>query len=142
MRLYTLTGAARVDDPEFGSFTANPDGSFDFPNQLSDRLHSFAFGGKRAWESDAEREQRIVSEELDRMRDPATLLAAIKEQGASSNAVLAALASVLGLGVPVAAEAVMPQSPPTLADASTEDAAPAAKRRGRATASKTSTPAE
>lgn len=133
MRLYTLTGAARVDDPEFGSFTANSDGSFDFPNPLSDRLHGFAFGGKRAWESDAEREQRIVSEELDRMRDPATLLAAIKEQGASNSAVMAALAAALGLGAPVA--------PPALDATPAEvSAAPVAKRRGRAAAA--SAPAE
>ncbi len=136
MRLYTLTGAARVDDPEFGSFTANPDGSFDFPNPLSNKLHGFAFGGRKAWESDAEREQRIVSEELDRMRDPATLLAAIKEQGASSNAVMAALAAALNIGAPAAAAA----AGSAVADAAPAEAAAVSvpKRRGRAASASTS----
>jgi hypothetical protein len=97
MRLYTLTGAAQVDDPQYGTFTANPDGSFDFPNELSDKLHSFHAGGKPAWETDAERELRVAREELERFRDPAELLKAVKEMGANQSALTAALATALGL---------------------------------------------
>lgn len=89
MRLYTLTGATQVDDPTYGSFTAASDGSFEFPNELSARLHAFHEGGKPAWEDDAERETRLAAEQLEQMRDPATLLAAVQAL-ASHQAELAA----------------------------------------------------
>lgn len=73
MRLYTLTGATRVDDPEHGSFTADDNGAFEFPNDLSAHLHSHHIDGKPAWETDAERDVRLHAEELERLRDPATL---------------------------------------------------------------------
>jgi hypothetical protein len=160
MRLYTLTGATAVDDPTYGKFTANPDGSFDFPNGLSEQLHSFAVNGKKMWESDAERELRVVGEELDRMRDPATLLAAIKEMGSNNANVMAALAAALGVAAaappaPVLAaeapvEKVADVEPSAAEDADADGpgestageaiAAPKATRRPRKTAA--STPAE
>lgn len=155
MRLYTLTGATQVDDPQYGRFTVNDSGAFDgLPEALANRLHSFHLNGKPAWEDDAERERRIVAEELDRMRDPATLLAAIKEQGASHDAVMAALAAALGIGAVTAPAAAADATPaavpvaeelPAAPDDTPSETAPAApaKRRGRpAAASKTSAPAE
>lgn len=73
MRLYTLTGATQVDDPEFGRFVADENGAFEFPNALSDRLHAFHVAGRQVWETDAERDVRLRAEELERLRDPATL---------------------------------------------------------------------
>lgn len=79
MRLYTRTGAVALDDPEFGHFAAGDDGSFDFPDELSDRLHGFHAAGKPLWETDVERQARFMHEELERRKDPATLLAAVEE---------------------------------------------------------------
>jgi hypothetical protein len=79
MRLYTRTGATALDDPEYGHFEANPDGGFDFPDDLSDRLHRFHSGGQPMWETDVERQHRLISEEAARRADPATLLAAVEQ---------------------------------------------------------------
>ena len=79
MRLYTRTGAVALDDPEYGHFEAGPDGGFDFPDELSDRLHKFAIRGKPAWETDIERQHRLMAEELERRRDPATLMEAVQQ---------------------------------------------------------------
>jgi hypothetical protein len=79
MRLYTRTGAIALDDPEYGHFDADPDGGFDFPDDLSDRLHRFAVRGQPAWETDIERQHRLIGEELERRKDPATLLQAVEQ---------------------------------------------------------------
>jgi hypothetical protein len=79
MRLYTRTGATALDDPEYGHFDAAKDGGFDFPDDLSDRLHSFHSRGKPMWETDIERESRLMAEEMERRRDPATLMDAVQK---------------------------------------------------------------
>jgi hypothetical protein len=79
MRLYTRTGATALDDPEFGHFDADEQGGFDFPDPLSDRLHAFHWRGKPMWETDIERQQRLMSEEMERRRDPASLYEAVAQ---------------------------------------------------------------
>lgn len=79
MRLYTRTGAVALDHPEFGHFDADDQGGFDLPDELSDRLHRFAYQGKPAWETDVERQQRLMAEELERRKDPATLLGVVEQ---------------------------------------------------------------
>jgi len=79
MRLYTLTGATALDDPDHGHFDADEDGGFDFPNEISDRLHRFHVDGRPAWETDIERQDRLMAEELERRKDPATLLDAVQQ---------------------------------------------------------------
>lgn len=79
MRLYSRTGATALDDPEYGHFDANDDGGFDFPDDLSDRLHGFHAAGRPMWETDVERQQRLIAEELERRKDPATLLDAVQQ---------------------------------------------------------------
>lgn len=79
MRLYTRTGATALDDPEFGHFDADAQGGFDLPDELSDRLHKFAFSGKPAWETDVQRQQRMLAEEQERRKDPATLLGVVEQ---------------------------------------------------------------
>ncbi len=79
MRLYTRAGATTIDDPEYGHFDASPDGGFDLPEDLALRLHAFHIGGQPAWETDLERQRRLMTEELDRRRDPANLLAAVEQ---------------------------------------------------------------
>ncbi|MEW2301977.1 hypothetical protein AB0958_18720 [Streptomyces sp. NPDC006655] len=79
MRLYTLTGATALDDAEYGKFEADENGGFDFPDDVSDRLVSFHVGGRPMWETDTERQRRLVLEEMDRRKDPATLLSAVEQ---------------------------------------------------------------
>lgn len=118
MRLYSLTGATALDDPEHGHFEPDGNGGFDFPDDLSDRLHRFHVGGKPAWEDDVERQNRLIQEELERRKDPATLLGAVEQ--------LVRAASGLQGGQPPA------------------DTPPPAKRPAKRAASKTTTkpPAE
>lgn len=124
MRLYTTTGATQVDDPEFGTFTAGANGAFDgLPDVMYAKLH-----GRPGWENDSERELRVTREELDRFRDPAELLKAVKELGANQGMLASALAGALGLA----------QSPPdspvgetTATTPVAEVAAPAKAPRGR-----------
>jgi hypothetical protein len=96
--LYSRTNAKAFDDPEYGHFEAGPDGGFDFPDELSDRQHRFHFRGKRAWETEDERNFRLHGEESDRRRDPETLYNAVAE--------IAKLAQ--GLAVPAHASAALP----------------------------------
>lgn len=79
MRLYSLTGAGAVDDPEFGHIEAAEDGGFDFPGPLADRLHSSGVRGARQWEDALERSLRLIREEAARRADPATLLEAVEK---------------------------------------------------------------
>lgn len=93
MRLFTRTGASALDDPEYGHFDADPDGGFELPEPLGDRLHGFAFRGRRAWEDENERHLRLVGEELERRKDPATLLDAVNQLVRAAAAVAPAIAS-------------------------------------------------
>lgn len=112
MRLYTKTGASQVDDPEFGSFKADANGAFDgLPDAMYAKLH-----GRPGWENDQERELRMASEELEKFRDPASLLAAVKELSANQGVLATALAQALGLA-PAAPAAVVPPAPAPAASA-------------------------
>jgi hypothetical protein len=78
-RLFSLADAGAVDDPEFGHFEPGDDGSFDFPDELSDRLHRLHHRGRPAWENEEERRERCHGEDLARRRDPAMLYDAVGE---------------------------------------------------------------
>ena len=85
MRLYSKTGAASV---HHGGqlYTPGPSGGFDFPDSVSDVLHPFAVRGERLWETDIERQRRILGEEMDRRRDPASLYDAVEKIMAAAEA--------------------------------------------------------
>ncbi|MGW2371667.1 hypothetical protein [Kitasatospora sp. NPDC001683] len=75
MRLYSRTGATALDDPRHGRIEADPShGGFDLPEELAEELRGFP-----AWETDVERQQRLVIEEIERRKDPATLLDAVQQ---------------------------------------------------------------
>lgn len=78
-RLYSLADAGAVDDPEFGHFEPGDDGSFDFPDELSDQLHRLHHRRRPAWETETERMDRLHGEDLARRRDPAMLYDAVGE---------------------------------------------------------------
>lgn len=74
MRLFPLGAAqAAIDHPEYGHIKAGADGGFDLSDDLSDELHSFCVRGKRIWETQDERSDRLQREGLARRRDPAEL---------------------------------------------------------------------
>lgn len=79
MRLYTRTGATTLDDPEYGHFEADENGSFLLPEDLAERIRGFHLAGRPAWETDVERQRRLVTEEMERRRDPEMLLAAVEK---------------------------------------------------------------
>jgi hypothetical protein len=75
MRLYPI-GAPQpvIDHPAWGRHEArDEDGGFDLPDDLSDELHSFHYRGKRIWETEDERSERMQREGLAHRRDPAAL---------------------------------------------------------------------
>jgi len=74
MRLYSRTGQTALSDPEAGQFTAGEDFGFDLPENLFEQLRTFP-----QWETEVERQQRLVAEEIERRKDPATLLAAVEQ---------------------------------------------------------------
>jgi hypothetical protein len=80
MRLYTRTGATALTDPETGiCYEADSQGGFNLPDDLSDKLHRFALRGQPMWENDIERQRRLMAEEMERRRDPATLMDAVQQ---------------------------------------------------------------
>ena len=76
MILYSRSGASVVTH-EGVTYGPGPDGGFDFPDHVGDRLHPFAVRGVRMWETAVERQRRVMSEEMDRRRDPAELYDAV-----------------------------------------------------------------
>lgn len=79
MRIYSRRGAVAIDDPEYGRFEPEADGSFDLPDDLSDRLVRFHQRGVPLWETEIDRGQRVATEDLERRRDPANLLDAVQQ---------------------------------------------------------------
>jgi hypothetical protein len=78
-RLFSRMSAGAVDDPVHGHFEPDADGGFNFPDQLSDHLHSVHIRKKRAWETEMERDERRHGEESARRRDPETLYNAVSD---------------------------------------------------------------
>jgi hypothetical protein len=139
MRLYSKTGATQVDDPNFGTFKPDATGAFDgLPDAMYADLH-----GRPGWESEDERALRVAAEELDRFRDPATLLAEVKRMGEGQGALTSLLAQALGLTPPAATpEAAVTPTPAETqvssdAEAPVETAKAAAPRGRGAKAAKT-----
>lgn len=93
MRLYSLTNASGVDDPEYGHIAPEDDGGFDFPDDLSDRLIRVHLRGRKMWETEIERQQRLNLAEQQRLRDPATLYDAMERLIAATTAATAANAA-------------------------------------------------
>lgn len=89
MRLYSRTGATALDDPDYGHFDAGPNGEFDLPEDFAERLRRFHVGRQPLWETDIERQHRLINEELERRKDPATLLAAVEQLVSAAKATTA-----------------------------------------------------
>lgn len=84
MRLYSRTGATSVTH-EGHTYEPDENGAFDFPEALGQQQHSFHVGGQPLWEDEIERQRRLMNEELERRKDPATLLDAVNKLVAAAS---------------------------------------------------------
>jgi hypothetical protein len=74
MRLYTTTTAASVGNDDHGVFTVDPATSaVEVPDEYGAFLNTLHVDGHKAWETDAERHDRLATEDLERRRDPAAI---------------------------------------------------------------------
>lgn len=85
MLLYSRTGASSVHIGG-ATYEAGPDGGFDLPDHVAAQVHTFHVGGQPLWEDHTQRQQRLVAEELERRKDPATLLDAVNQLVAAAQA--------------------------------------------------------
>jgi hypothetical protein len=77
-KLFSLVGATAHHEPGYPPFEPDEaDGSFPFPDEVSDRLHPFAVSGRKLWETTEERTARLHSADLAARRDPETLYTAM-----------------------------------------------------------------
>ncbi len=69
MRLHSRTGcAALVHNGQ--RYVPGDDGAFELPDHVAREVHSFHVSKVPLWETDVERQQRMIREETDRRRDP------------------------------------------------------------------------
>jgi hypothetical protein len=85
MRLYSRDGATAVSHGG-ATYTAGPDGGFDFPEEAGLVLHAFHAGKAPLWETDIERQARLAAEQAELRKDPATLLDAVNQLVAAAQA--------------------------------------------------------
>jgi hypothetical protein len=104
MRLYSRTGATAIDAPE-GHFEPEDDGGFgSLPDAVFGRLHGSAVKGRKHWESETERSDRLHGEDMARKRDPASVHDALSELAVVTKQLAAlqlAQAQANGVTVPV-----------------------------------------
>lgn len=120
MRLYTTDGATQIDDAEFGTFKPDANGAYNgLPDAMYAKLH-----GRPGWENDAERAARLTAEQMEKLRDPATMLAEMQKMTAGQDAFTAMLANALGVAKAAQAPAAAVDTP-VIAEAPTAPVAPA-----------------
>jgi len=88
VRLYSRTGATSVVH-EGVAYHPAEDGGFDFPEHVGHELHGFHAGKSPLWETGPERQNRQIAEELERRKDPVTLLDAVNQLVAAAQATAA-----------------------------------------------------
>ena len=76
MKLYTLHDASSVIVGE--DTYPVVDGIIEVPEALGVRLRDTHIGGQKTWEDEPQRHARLLAEEAERRKDPATLLAAVE----------------------------------------------------------------
>lgn len=85
MRLYPRAGQTALAHAG-QTYTAGGDGGFDLPEYVALEVHAFHANGKPLWETDIERQHRLIAEEAERRKDPATLLDAVNQLVAAAQA--------------------------------------------------------
>lgn len=75
MDLYSLAGADSHVDADGNRFEPDPEtGAFHFPDEVADVIGGFAVRGRKLWETEEQRAERMHGLDLARRRDPATML--------------------------------------------------------------------
>lgn len=133
MKLYALNDQSGVYT-EAGSWTVGKDGTIDVPDDIAVSLRDTPIVGVKGWEDENERHARLEAEQLAQERDPATLLAAVKDLRATVSAPKAPRAPAAKKAAPeTSAPAVKKAPAPRKAAAKKAPAAkPAAKGRAGA----------
>ena len=107
MRLYSLVGADSHVTADGARHTPDKAGGFDFPEEVADQIGGFAVKGKRLWETEGERVERLHGLEMARRRDPASMLTAMEENAALTRKVTELMAMLtaaqLGQALPAPA---------------------------------------
>lgn len=142
MRLYSLVGADSHVTPDGARYTPDDAGGFDFTDEVSDPIERCAVKGKRMWETEAERVDRLHGMEMARRRDPASMLTAMEENAALTRKVTelmamltaAQLAQVPAAAAPVPAEASADPEPAEAPAKAARAAKAAAAKAGPAAA--------
>ena len=135
MRLYSLVGADSHVTPDGTRHTPDAAGGFDFPDDdAAEVIASFAVKGKKLWETEGERVERLHGMEMARRRDPASMLTAMEENAALTRKVteLMAMLTAAQLGQsPAPAPAEAPAAPAEGGDPE-PDSKPAPAKAARA----------
>jgi len=147
MRLYSLVGADAHVDPEYGRFTPDEAGGYDFPDEVSDQIGGFAVKGRKLWETEPERADRLHGMEMARRRDPASMLTAMEENAALTRKVTELMAMLtaaqLGQTASPAAPSETPEAPAEGGDPEPDPKpAPAKAARSSRAAKADSSPAD
>jgi hypothetical protein len=112
MRLYSLAGAIAHEDPEYGHFEPHPDdGSFDFPDEVSDVLATVGVRGRKQWETDEQRAARMHGQEMARRRDPASLLEVMEQNAALTRQLTEVMAQLAAVQLSQAGVPAVPVPP-------------------------------
>lgn len=77
--LHTRSGATGFSHPDFGDFDVAEDGTVNVPDELARQLLATRVDGVEQWETDIDHRSRLLDEERDRRKDPATLLAEVEK---------------------------------------------------------------
>ena len=123
MYLYSLVGADAHKDPEYGLFTPDGSGAFPFPDEVSDVLVTCAVRGRKQWETEEARAERMHGQEMARRRDPASVLTAMEENAALVRQLAAVTAQLAAIQLAQAAPAAPVAAP--VPEAAAEDPEPA-----------------
>jgi hypothetical protein len=117
MRLYSLIGAIAHEDPEYGHFEAGEgDGSFLFPDEVSEVLVTTGVKGRKLWETEDQRATRLHGQEMARRRDPASMLEVMETNAALTRQLTEVMTQLAALqlaqaGVPASPAAPEPEQP-------------------------------
>lgn len=79
--LSNQAGTDQVQGPDGTVYTADEQGRFELPDAFADVLLAVYVAGEKAWDSEGERQTRVLTKEQERRRDPAELLGAIERLG-------------------------------------------------------------
>jgi hypothetical protein len=79
--IYSRQDATSVTAPDGTQYEPDEDGRFQLPEAFAADLVRVHVAGEKAWETEGERQDRLVAEEAKRRSDPATLLAEVEKLG-------------------------------------------------------------